>query len=250
MDTVKRRVAFYFVSFFLFGFLFVADIVTAQTIAYRRANLASNLSNVANNVTPGLADPWGIAFLPGQPFFLADNNVGRVTAHANADFSLGATPSAATVTAGRSTQFMLNVVPSGRFANSFSFSCAPVTGVTCNFNPAVITPTNGTTKTVLTVTSSSVMHFGFLMPDLIGPWTILAAMALLSLAMWRTRSLPYPRRPQLAAVITAIVMLGLAISGCGRYASSSQVNRGTATINVGAQSGAISHTTTISVTVQ
>jgi len=61
--------------------LFVADIVTAQTTAYRQANLASNLSNVANNVTPGLADPWGIAFLTDQPFFLADNHVGRVTAH-------------------------------------------------------------------------------------------------------------------------------------------------------------------------
>ena len=87
---MKRRVAVYFVVFFLFGFLFVADIVTAQTIAYRQANLASNLSNVANNVTPGLADPWGIAFLPGQPFFVADNNAGRVTAH---DASgLGSTP--------------------------------------------------------------------------------------------------------------------------------------------------------------
>jgi len=66
-----------FRRFFLFGFLLAADIVTAQTVAYRQANLASNLSNVANNVTPGLADPWGIAFLPGQPFFLAENNVGR-----------------------------------------------------------------------------------------------------------------------------------------------------------------------------
>ena len=32
---MKRRVALYFVPFFLCGFLFVADIVTAQTIAYR-----------------------------------------------------------------------------------------------------------------------------------------------------------------------------------------------------------------------
>src|SRR6266404_2696346 len=81
MDTVKRRVVLYFVAFFLFGLLFVADIVTAQTMAYRQNNLASNLSNVADNVTPGLVDPWGIAFLSGQPFFLADNKVGRVTAH-------------------------------------------------------------------------------------------------------------------------------------------------------------------------
>jgi uncharacterized protein (TIGR03118 family) len=187
----------------------------------------------------------------GDGKFEASTSAAVTVVIANADFSLGATPSAATVTAGRSTQFMLNVVPSGGFANSVAFSCTPVSGVTCNFNPAAVTPTNGTANAVLTVTtSSSVMHFGFLMPDLIGPWTILAAMALLSLAMWRTRSLPYPRRPQLAVVITAMVMLGLAISGCGGYASSSQVNRGTATINVVAQSGAISHTATVNVTVQ
>ena len=32
---MKRRVALSFVPFFLCGFLFVADIVTAQTIAYQ-----------------------------------------------------------------------------------------------------------------------------------------------------------------------------------------------------------------------
>ena len=41
--------AFYFVAFFLFGSLFATDIVTAQTIAYRQANLAANLPNVANS---------------------------------------------------------------------------------------------------------------------------------------------------------------------------------------------------------
>ena len=64
-------------------------------------------------------------------------------------------------------------------------------------------------------TSANVLHFGFLMPDLIGFWTILAAMMLHSLAMWRTRSLPYAHLSQLAAVVAAIVRLGLAISGCG-----------------------------------
>ena len=45
----------------------------------------------------------------------------------NADFSLAAAPSAATVTAGQSTQFMLTVAPSGGFANNVTFSCSPVT---------------------------------------------------------------------------------------------------------------------------
>jgi hypothetical protein len=51
----------------------------AQTIGYRQTNLASNLPGVANKLTPGLANPWGIAFLSDQPFFIADNKVGRIT---------------------------------------------------------------------------------------------------------------------------------------------------------------------------
>jgi hypothetical protein len=60
---VKHKIALYFSSFILFGFLFVAADATAQTIAYRQTNLSSNLPNVANNVTPDLVNPWGIAFL-------------------------------------------------------------------------------------------------------------------------------------------------------------------------------------------
>lgn len=170
---------------------------------------------------------------------------------ANADFSLGATPSSATVIAGRSTQFMLTVVPSGGFANNVTLSCSPVTGVTCNFTPATVSPSNGAGSSVLTVaTSANVLHYGVLMPDLLGPWTLLVAIALLSFVTRRTQSLPYARPARLAAVAAAIAMLGLAISGCGGYANSSQVNRGTATINVMAQSGTLSHTTTVSLTVR
>jgi hypothetical protein len=78
---VKHKIALYFFSFIPFGFLFAAADATAQTIGYRQTHLASNVPNVANNVTPGLVNPRGIAFLPGQPFFIADNQAGRVTVH-------------------------------------------------------------------------------------------------------------------------------------------------------------------------
>jgi hypothetical protein len=78
---MKHKIALYFSSFVLFGLLLPAANTTAQTIGYRQTNLASNLPNVANNVTPDLVNPWGIAFLSGQPFFIADNKAGRVTAH-------------------------------------------------------------------------------------------------------------------------------------------------------------------------
>ena len=78
---MKHRTAFYFVSFFLAGFLFASADATGQTIGYRQTNLTASLPSAANNLTPGLVNPWGTAFLLGQPFFMADNTTGRVTVH-------------------------------------------------------------------------------------------------------------------------------------------------------------------------
>ena len=86
---MKHKIALYFFSFILFGFLFAAADATAQTIGYRQTDLASNLPNVANNVTPALVNPWGMAFLSGQPFFIADNQAGRVTVHDASGLSVG-----------------------------------------------------------------------------------------------------------------------------------------------------------------
>ena len=171
---------------------------------------------------------------------------------ANAEFSLGAAPTSAAVIAGQSTQFMLTITPAGGFVNNVTFSCSPITGITCTFNPATVTPTNGAASTTLTVTTSaSVSRYGLLMPDLLGPCALLVALALFSFAMWRGRSVRIARASLLTATAAmAIVGLSLTLSGCGGYGSSTQPNRGTASIMVTAQSGTISHTTTVMVTVQ
>ena len=77
---MKHKIVFCFVSFLLIGFLLAAANASAQTIGYRQTNLASSLPNVANNVAPTLINPWGMTFLTGQTFFIADNGAGRVTA--------------------------------------------------------------------------------------------------------------------------------------------------------------------------
>jgi len=171
---------------------------------------------------------------------------------ANADFSLGATPTSAAVIAGQSTQFMLTVTPAGGFANNVTFSCSPITGITCTFNPAMVTPVNGTANTTLTVaTSATIPRYGLLMPDLVGSCALLVALALFSFVMRQGGKLRTARASLLTATAAAaIVALGLAIGGCGGYGSSTQPNRGTASIRVTAQSGNISHMTTVSVTVQ
>jgi uncharacterized protein (TIGR03118 family) len=171
---------------------------------------------------------------------------------ANADFSFGANPSTATVRAGQSTQFMLTVTPAGGFANNVTFSCSPITGITCTFNPAMVNPAPGTASTTLAVTTSAtVPRYGFLLFDLIGPGALLSTLALLGLLIWRGGNLRTARASLLTATaVLAIVALSVTVGGCGGYGSNTQPNLGTASIMVIAQSGAISHTTTVKVTVQ
>lgn len=169
---------------------------------------------------------------------------------ASADFSVGASPASAAVVAGQSAQFTLTITPAGGFANNVTFACAPITGISCAFSPATITPANGAATTILTVTTSaSVYHYGLLIPERFESGPILVALALLILAVWPGRKLRIARASLLTAAAVAIVALGLAIGGCGGYGSA-QSNRGTASITVTAQSGAISHATIVQVTVQ
>jgi hypothetical protein len=82
---------------------------------------------------------------------------------------------------------MLTVTPGG-FANSVTFSCSPISGITCAFSLATVTPANGAVSTTLTVTTSaSVSRYGLLMPDLLGPYALLIALALFRFATWRAR---------------------------------------------------------------
>ena len=190
--------------------------------------------------------------------YTGDNNFDVSTAAAvtvtitNPDFSIGAAPPSAIVTAGQSTNFMLTITPTGGFANNVTFSCAPVTGITCTFAPPVVTPTNGVANTTLTVTTSAgVLQYGLMTRRPIGPIYFFAALSLMSLLVRHRRKFPRLRAFLLTTTaMLAIVALSAGLGGCGAYSSSAAANRGVASINVIAQSGNIFHTTTVNVTVQ
>ena len=192
------------------------------------------------------------AFYPIDGKFESSTSAPVTVVIANADFSFAASPATATVIAGNSTQFMLTVTPAGGFANNVTFSCSPVTGIICAFNPSTVTPVNGAANTTLTVTTSAgVSHFGLAMPNLISLCTLLIALALLNLVLRCGGNFRTARTRLLTAGVgAAIVALGLVMSGCGGAGSSAQSNRGTASIMVSAQSGTLSHTTIIRVTVE
>ncbi len=188
----------------------------------------------------------------GDDKFAASASAAVTINIANTDFSLAPSPASAAVIAGQSTQFMLTVTPAGGFANTVTFSCSQVAGIICAFSPASVTPTNETASTTLTVTTSaSVSRYGILLPTLRRPCSLLVALVLFSIVLWRIKSVRMPRTSVLAATAAgAIVALALVTGGCGGYGSGTQPNRGTASIVVTAQSGTISHSATIKVTVQ
>lgn len=56
-----------------------ASSLLGQTTGYAQTNLVGNVAGVANKTDSQLSNPWGIAFLAGQPFWIANNNGGTST---------------------------------------------------------------------------------------------------------------------------------------------------------------------------
>ena len=86
----------------LFGLLMTLAIpsgLRAQQSGYFQTNLVSNTTGVATTTDPQLLNPWGISILPGQDFWIANNNSGTSTlydASGNKDTALVVTIPVAT----------------------------------------------------------------------------------------------------------------------------------------------------------
>ena len=56
-----------------------ASMLCAQQSGYSQTNLVSNAAGIATTTDPQLLNPWGISILPGQDFWIANNNSGTST---------------------------------------------------------------------------------------------------------------------------------------------------------------------------
>jgi len=67
----------------ILGLIFALSAVTpgahGQGNSYKQTNLTSDTTGVAPNVDANLVNPWGIAYFPKNPFWIADNNSGFTT---------------------------------------------------------------------------------------------------------------------------------------------------------------------------
>ena len=172
---------------------------------------------------------------------------------ASPDFSVAASPGSVTVSPGQSAPVMVTVTPAGGFASSVTLSCSSVPGVTCTFGSATLATASGAASTTMTInTAMSVPRYGFLPPGGFGIGGLLAALALLGFVVARSGKFARVRIPVLtSAAALAVFSFSLALGGCG-YGSSytPPANPGPAVMTVTAQSGTLSHTTTVNVTVQ
>jgi uncharacterized protein (TIGR03118 family) len=69
--------------FGLFLGLAIPSGLSAQQAGYSQTNLVSNTAGIANTTDPQLLNPWGISILPGQDFWIANNNSGTSTLYDN-----------------------------------------------------------------------------------------------------------------------------------------------------------------------
>ncbi len=87
---MKHILALFSCCVLLAGAGLIAHNATAHPKAYRQTNLASGVPGVAANDVQRLSNPGAIAFLPGQPFFIADSGAGSISSLNSSGIQAGA----------------------------------------------------------------------------------------------------------------------------------------------------------------
>jgi len=73
-----------YLTFFVFGAALLPIAMSSRAdddkdTVYIQQNLVSNISGAAPTTDPNLQNAWGVAFAPGSPFWVNDNNAGLAT---------------------------------------------------------------------------------------------------------------------------------------------------------------------------
>ena len=164
---------------------------------------------------------------------------------AGADFALSGSPTSATVTAGQAASFTIKTTPMGGFSGTVALSCTAPAGITCSFSPAAVTVNGAAATSMLTASTaprtgggSGYAHIAMF---------LLVGMGMLGAAgSARSPKAKYRRAGWLGVIV--LLALTLAAVGCGS-SSNSSMKPGPASITVTAQSGAVSHTTSLTLNV-
>src|SRR5581483_1004095 len=131
------------------------------------------------------------------------------------DFSLSATSAQATVSAGQTAKFALNVRGvGGAFSHAVSFSCSGLpASSTCSFSPQSVTPGNGVSAVTMSVTTAARLASspqGNHAAPVYAMWLLpVSGMVLIFAGPERGRGSAKRRAGFVILVITVLLVLGL-----------------------------------------
>lgn len=172
------------------------------------------------------------------------------------DFTIAATPSSASVAAGQSSLFSLNVSPTtGAFPNNVSFSCSSLPALTtCGFNPSQLSSGSGDSVVTMTLlTTAPVARTAKVgLAGLFGFLPVFSSVGL----VWFSRARRRTYMKIAGAVIALLLILlclscggGLQGNGGGGGGGNPGTPAGTYNIRVTASSGSVTHSTQVALTV-
>lgn len=246
------------------------------TAAVTGSNPTGNVTFTSGNTTLGTASLTnGIASLPfaftsAGSFTVTANYAGDAANLASAsnaltvtvaapDFTVSASPTAATITAGQSATTTLAVAPVGGYTGTVMFSCGTLpAGAACTFAPATVTPASGATATT-TLTVTTTAPTTALLRRLTLPFHGVAWASLVLLVFSRRRLHTFNHRLMRASLLIVLLSAGLySLAGCSSSLpkNPTTTNPGTPaglqtiTVTAADSAGKLSHTVTFQVTVQ
>jgi uncharacterized protein (TIGR03118 family) len=183
------------------------------------------------------------------------------------DFNINASPSTMTISAGNTASFTVTVGGLNGFNSAVALTCSgqPVNS-TCKFSPASVTPASGgmtTSMMTISTSSSPYMHAGLISGNqnggryamLLPISTLILLATFLAGSIRRSRAAGNNWIPSLAGSLALLITTAclLAASGCGGYGANNPGNgtqRGMATVMVTGTSGNLTHSTSVTLTVQ
>jgi hypothetical protein len=201
-----------------------------------------------------------IAIYAGDANFTAATGAALAITVGTPDYSVAASPTSTTITAGQSATFVFTVTPAFGFNAAVTFSCGTLPSeASCTFAPAAVTPSTGPVTSTLTITTTAQKVSSNASPSGLFHAGGVAVVGFAALLAW------LPKRLRQRHRWTVFVFLGLlsagvlSVSGCSGGSSPSQVTdpgttKGTAAVTVsasaGSGSGATSHIASITVVIQ
>jgi hypothetical protein len=240
-------------------------------------------NNCGSSLTAGASCTISVIFTPAATgprtgeLTITDDAAGSphqvsLSGNLKSDFSVSSPSAGATITAGQSATYAIDLTPTNGFNQTVALSCAGAPfNATCSISPSSLTlnGTNASTATMIvtTIARSAVPPAGrypTTSPDLNPPTAPLWLLLLLSLAMsvsllWRDpspcRTATLPKRAWLG--MGFVVFIAFLAVGCGGRnvplsgpAPASGTPAGTYTLMVTATSGTLAHNTTVTLTVK